>query len=299
MLEGEVPNKHSSSVCKHHCLCCLPKISENGNQWCCLVRKHITGTLWNPFCPFDLLMPGISRDSMPFIVLSTQEACSTMLLKSNTRSWDPNTHKEAEDARNNNPMNGCWLCLEECIPSSNKQDHFCCCPAANQGLPHLTISPYCFLQRLWFSSCPGTPVGSCCCCHGPSLRKAAAHLFFSLLQEAGGMVLTNLSIQTCVGTTGLNVQKKQTKSHYSGIEEKKAFWGITGLKWRCQEHAWTRMTEVSFIEVLRFQTSDHHTGISGSLQYFGERGSCTNWHRSELVSYRTTQSHTQALAALI
>lgn len=125
------------------------------------------------------------------------------------------------------------------------------------------------------------------------------HISFSLLQEVGGMVLTNLSIQTCVGITRLNVQKKQTKSHYPGIEEKKAFWGVTGLKWRCQEHAWTRMTEVSFIEVLRFQTSDHHTGISGSLQYFGERGSCTNWHRSELVSYRTTQSHTQALAALI
>lgn len=62
-----------------------------------------------------------------------------------TRSWDPNTHKEAEDARNNNPMNGCWLFLEDCIPSSNKQDHFCCCPAANQGFPHLTISPDCFL----------------------------------------------------------------------------------------------------------------------------------------------------------
>lgn len=41
-----VLNKHSSSVCKFHSPCCLPKISENGNQWCCLVRKHKSKHQW-------------------------------------------------------------------------------------------------------------------------------------------------------------------------------------------------------------------------------------------------------------
>lgn len=191
--------------------------------------------------------------------MSEEEICSATVLQSHTPAAGIVTKAgKLSTKRKETPRNGCSHCFEGSIPPLT--DRVTSAPTAS--------------SRVWFTSCPASPVGSYSyCCSSCTFSRATRT---DKYRKYGGQQQNSPLLQTIsrhkeveVGWEGTEppsccrdsevpfAKRAENKSHSSGTVEKMVFWAITGAKLQCQEN-------------FLFQTFYHHTEITGSLQYLDE-----------------------------